>query len=86
MEVIRFLETGLLPGDEKRAKPLALTQSQYLMKDDVLYRVEQDGTLRIIPTSKSREKLVKEYFYSKLQNILERGGSWLDLSRDPIVW
>ena len=43
--IISYLETGVLPEDEKLAKTLALTQSQYTVQDQILYRVEPDSTL-----------------------------------------
>ena len=51
--VVTYLETGVLPAEEKFAKRLALTQSQYVIEDGILYHVEADSTLRVIP----REKL-----------------------------
>ena len=56
-EVINFLEMGVLPEDEKRAKVLALTKSQYHMEGGVLYRLESDGTLRVIPPTITRREL-----------------------------
>ena len=61
-EVINFLEMGVLPEDEKRAKVLALTKSQYHMEGGVLYRLESDGTLRVIlPTITRRELFEKAH-------------------------
>ena len=54
-EIITYLETGVLPEDKKFAKTLALSQSQYLMEDGVLYHVEPDSTLRVIPPEQLRE-------------------------------
>lgn len=45
VEVIQYLESGVLPSEKKEAQELALTKSQYLMQDSVLYRVEKDRTL-----------------------------------------
>ena len=56
-EVAKFLETRVLPTDEKRARELALTESQYILDDGILFHVEADGTLRIIPPEHSREKI-----------------------------
>lgn len=56
-EVIEFLETGILPEDKKRAKQLALTRSQYTLQDDVLFHVEMDATLRVIPLEESRDEV-----------------------------
>ena len=44
-KVFRYLETGILPEDQNAAKKLALPESQYLIKDAVLYHVENNGTL-----------------------------------------
>lgn len=40
-----YLETGLLPTDEELARQTALTASQYVVEDRILYHVEPDGTL-----------------------------------------
>ena len=58
--IVTYLEHRILPEDEKLSKSLALTQSQYLVQDSILYFVEGDGTLRVIPPTKMREKLFKE--------------------------
>ena len=47
--IINYLETGGLPGEEKTAKRIALTSVQYTHQDNILYRVEDDGTLKVIP-------------------------------------
>ena len=60
LEVIRFLEADILPADEKRAKKLALTKSQYHMEGGVLYHLESDGTLRVIPPTMTRRELFEE--------------------------
>ena len=59
-EIIQYLSNGVLPDDDKRARELALTKSQYSIVDRVLYHVAKDGTLRIVPPVASREKLCKE--------------------------
>ena len=60
LEVITLLVEGTLPKDEKKPKELALTKTQYEIVDDVLYHVEADKTLRVIPPEKDREKLFHE--------------------------
>lgn len=45
---------------KKFARSLALSRSQYLLEDGVLYHVEPDSTLRVIPSEKLREQLFKE--------------------------
>lgn len=52
--IISYVETGLLPTDESMAKKVALTESQYVVEDRVLYKVEPDSTLRVIPSRSQR--------------------------------
>jgi len=47
--IIDFFEFGILPSEEKQAKAIAYTQSQYTLVDNVLYHVQQDCSLRVIP-------------------------------------
>ena len=59
-EILQYLSDGVLPEDDKRGHELALTKSQYSVVNRVLYNVEKNGTLRIIPPAASREKLFKD--------------------------
>ena len=59
-DIISFLESSVLPEDEKLAKLVSLTCSQYTLVDDVLYYVHSDGTLRVIPPTESREELFQQ--------------------------
>ena len=58
--IITYLETGVLPEEEKFARSLALSQSQYVVEEGILYHVELDSTLRIIPPESLRERLLTE--------------------------
>ena len=60
MVVITYLETGGLPEDEKLARQVALTRSQHVIEDDVLYRLEGNGTLRVIPPTPLRSKIFQD--------------------------
>lgn len=57
---ITYLETGILPEDEKTAKHLALTQSQFVIEEEVLYWVAGDSTLRIVPPACMCQQLFQE--------------------------
>ena len=59
-KAFQYLETGILPEDQNAAKKLALTESQYLIKDAALYHVENNGNLRVIPPAYHRERLFQE--------------------------
>jgi len=55
VQVILYLEGGVLPADEKRAQEIALTHSQYEIVDSILYHVEKDNTL--IPAAEDWKRL-----------------------------
>ena len=59
-DIILYLETGVLPEEESRARILVLSTSQYVIEDDVLYRVETDSTLTVVPPQSQRQKLFNE--------------------------
>ena len=60
LQVILYLEGGVLPADEKRAWEIALTHSQYVLVDSILYHVEKDETLRVIPATEDWKRLFDE--------------------------
>ena len=93
--ITEYLETGVLPGDERLAWNLALTASQYVLEDDVLYRVEQDSTLCIIPPEDQREKLFNEAHSgvfgahlsdTKVHSELRRHYWWSGMRSDITRW
>ena len=94
-EIIVFLETGCLPQDEKRARVIALTQSQYTLKGRVLYHLESDGSLRVIPPEKSRKNLFDgahggtfgaHLRDAKVFSELQRHYWWLGMRSDIARW
>ena len=62
MEIISYLKTGDLSEDSRRAGDLALSKSQYILRDSVLYQVGSDKSLRAIPPKSYCEKLFKEAY------------------------
>ena len=60
MKIIHYLQDGDLPENDKEARELALTKFQYELLDVVLYYVENDKTLRIIPPSTHQKTLFDE--------------------------
>ena len=59
-QVMEYLESGALPSDQKRAKELVLSKQQYLLLDGVLYFVEKDKTLKVVPPVEDRKQLFEE--------------------------
>lgn len=61
LKVIRdYLLNNELPLDDKKAQEIVLQKSEFEMADGVLYHVEKDKTLRIVPPSQGR----REHFES----------------------
>lgn len=63
---IEFLDSGTLPADDKVAKSLVLSRHQYLLQDGILYYVEADGTLRVVPPADRREQLFHQAHSGRL--------------------
>ena len=72
-----------------------LTSGQYTLEDDVLYRVEDDGTLRLIPPTNWRERLFVEAHGgrfgahlsdAKVFSKLRRHYWWDGMRRDVTHW
>ena len=60
-DIIIYHGTGELPEEEKRARELVLSRDLFVLEDKVLYRVQPDKTLRIIPpTEDSSRKYMVE--------------------------
>ena len=62
MEVIRFLEQGILPDDEKRARKLALQEHQYVIVDKVLYHLysKQADHKQVVVPEHLRKTIMEE--------------------------
>ena len=52
-----YMLTGQLPEDERKARELVISKTQFEIKDGVLYHLERDKTLRVVPPSDSRKEL-----------------------------
>ena len=62
MEVIKFLETGQLPVDQKRARRIATQQSLFTLVDGVLYFLDpkQEHRCRAVVPSHLQEQILEE--------------------------
>ena len=59
-DIIHYLEDGQIPKEERRAREVLLTAPMFTVEDGVIYHVEQDKTLRIVPPTCDRFKLLLE--------------------------
>ena len=64
-----YMLTGQLPEDERKARELVLSKTQFEIKDGVLYYIEKDKTLKVIPTSNSRKELLMMFIMVLLEHI-----------------
>ena len=58
--IIDYQKEGVLSRDDKKASELLLSRAQYHMEGGVLYYVEADKTLRLIPPTGYRKHLFEE--------------------------
>ena len=58
--LIQYIENGELPGDNKEARGLCLASEQYVVLEGVLYHLESDKTLRVVPPECDRKQLFDE--------------------------
>ena len=93
--IITYVETGVLPEDQKLAKRIALTSPLYTVQDQVLYRVERDATLRVVPPTSFRRQLFEEAHAgrfgahlsdTKVHSALQRHYWWDGMRKDITRW
>ena len=58
--IVDFLEYCVLPNNDKKARKLLLSRSQYCLMDGVLHYVVADKTLRLVPPLSDREQHFEE--------------------------
>lgn len=93
--LMEYLQTGDLPQEEKLAQKISLSAPLYTLLDGILYRIEQDATLRVIPPNSLREQLFTEihggHFGAhlgevKVYSVLKRHYWWSGMRRDVAKW
>ena len=93
--ILAYLQKRELPEKEEVARELVLGESRYTAIDGVLYRVEQDKTLRIIPPTAERRHLFLEAHEgpfsghlreAKIHSQLARHYWWQGMRKDISQW
>ena len=93
--IFEFLEERQLPPDEVAARELTASRSQNAVLDGVLYHVEPDKTLRLIPTAPDRRRLFEDVHGgafgghlrdAKVHSQLSRHYWWKGMSSDIGSW
>ena len=94
-QLMTYLESGTLPEDRQQARQIAVNSMQYSIVDDVLYHVEKDKTLRVVPPVGDREKLFHEVHGgvfgghlrdAKIHSQLSRHYWWPAMRKDIKNW
>ncbi len=92
---IDYLTLGVLPEEDREAQELVLSKSQYQVVDGILYRVQSDKTLRIIPPTLDREGLFQQAHSgvfsghlrdAKIHSELAKHYWWPGMRADIIKW
>ena len=90
-----YLKTGTLPQNDKEARWIVLSSGQYTLEDGILYRVEDDWTLRVVPPVGQRERLFLEAHGekfgahlsdAKVYSEIRRHYRWVGMRRDITRW
>ena len=90
--MIEYLETGVLLQDDQDARRIVLSSGQYTLEDDILYHVEEDGTLRVVPPVHQRERLFAEAKFgahlgdAKVYSEIKKHYWWVGMRRDITRW
>ena len=87
-EIRGFLETRELPIEEKRARELVLSKPTYTILNELLYLLELDKTLRVVPPTSDRHQLFMEAHQCLLRTLKGKQDpqstqSSLLVARDP---
>ena len=56
--IMDYLENGDLPNDERKARELVLERSLYQVVNGILYHMEPDKPLRLIPPESNQVSLI----------------------------
>ena len=90
-----YLDNRTLPHDEAQARRVVLTNGQYALVNDILYHVEPDKTLHVIPPATDREELFLEEHQgpfgghlsnAKIHSQLSRHYWWPGMRKDIAHW
>ena len=94
-EIVKYLEIGELPEDERKARRLVKEREMYTVADGVLYRVQPDKTLLMYVPTAERRRLFEEVHAgrfaahqrtAKIQATLMRHYWWPGMRRDIESW
>ena len=95
LPIITYLSEGKLPLDDQEAKFLLLNEDKYTLVDGVLFHIESDKSLRIIPPTADRKGLWEQLHSgtcgghlkcAKAHGQLSRHYWWSGMRTDIVNW
>ena len=93
--VIKYLQSGILPPDDKKARELILGKTRYVIIGDVLYHLTADKLLRIVLPKEERMAVFREVHQgrfsgylrdAKIHSQLGKIYWWPNMHKDIISW
>ena len=84
--ILAYLHKRELPEEEKAARELVLGESMYMVIDGVMYHVQRDKALRIIPPTADRRKCFLEAHEGPFSGHLRVGKMYSQLCRYYLRW
>ena len=93
--VMKYLQSGVLPSDDKRARELILGKTRYIVMEDVLYHLSADKSLQIVLPKEERMAVFKEVHQgrfsghlrdAKIHSQLSKAYWWPNMRQDIIKW
>ena len=68
--VMKYLQSGVLPPDNKKARELILGKTRYVIIEDVLYHLSADKSLQIVLPKEERMAVFREVHQGRLSGHL----------------
>ena len=93
--IIQFLADGEIPSDERHARQILLGQSAFTLLDGILYHIENDKTVRVVPPECDRHQLFLEAHegvfsghlrQAKIHSQLSQHYWWPGMRKDLDMW
>ena len=95
LNIIQYLDEGMLPQEEKDARQVVLIAGQFTVIDKVLYHLAKDHSLRVVLAKGDRKRLFRETHdgkfgghlrENKVYGIIERHYWWPGMRKDIASW
>ena len=95
IKLLKYLQSGILPPDDKKARELILGKTRYVIIEDVLYHLSADKSLQIVLPKEERMAVFREVHQgrfsghlrdAKIHSQLGKAYWWPNMHKDIISW